>query len=163
MPDLAALREKYSADITDSTFRDNHRIDVPSAVVFDVLAALKNDHGFSMLVDLTAVDWLEYEGATDRFSVVYLLLNMDSGERLIVRTPVNLPSPSLNSVCSLWRGADWMEREVFDMFGIVFAGHPDLRRILMPEEFDAFPLRKDYPLKGRGERHNFPVITRSGS
>lgn len=104
MPDLAALQAKYSADITDSTFRDNHRIDVPSAVVFDVLTALKNDHGFSMLIDLTAVDWLEYEGATDRFTVVYLLLNMETGERLIVRTPTNLPSPSVTSVCSLWRG-----------------------------------------------------------
>lgn len=163
MFDPAALQSKYSAEISESTFRDNRRIDVPAKVVFDVLTALKAEYGFEMLVDLTAVDWLEYEGATDRFSVVYLLLNMQTGERLIVRTPVNLPSPALPSVCSLWRGADWMEREVFDMFGIVFMGHPDLRRILMPEEFDAFPLRKDYPLKGRGERHNFPVITRSGS
>jgi NADH-quinone oxidoreductase subunit C len=114
-------------------------------------------------VDLTAVDWLEYDGATDRFSVIYLLLNLDSGERLAVRVPVNLPDAVLPSVYGLWRGADWMEREVWDMFGISFSGHPDLRRILMPEEFDAFPLRKDYPLKGRGERHNFPVITRSGS
>lgn len=162
MPDIAALQARFSTEITESAFRDNHRIDVPAPVVFDVLSSLKNDHGFNMLVDLTAVDWLEYDGAVDRFSVVYLL-NMGSGERLIVRTPVNLPNPALPSVYSLWRGADWMEREVFDMFGIVFMGHPDLRRILMPEEFDAFPLRKDYPLKGRGERHNFPVITRSGS
>ncbi len=163
MPEIAPLRAQFSADITESSFRDNRRFDVPAAVVFEVLTSLKDDHGFNMLIDLTAVDWLEYEGATDRFSVVYMLLNMDSGERLIVRTPVNLPNPELPSVYSLWRGADWMEREVFDMFGIVFTGHPDLRRILMPEEFEAFPLRKDYPLKGRGERHNFPVITRSGS
>ena len=113
-----------------------------------------------MLVDLTAVDYLEYEGAADRFGVVYMLLNVGSGERLIVRSALNLPNPCLRSVYSLWRSADWMEREVFDMFGIEFDGHPDLRRILMPEEFAAFPLRKDYPLKGRGERHNFPVITR---
>ncbi|MFM7056719.1 MAG: NADH-quinone oxidoreductase subunit C [Planctomycetota bacterium] len=163
MPEITGLQSRFSAEIAESSFRDNRRIDVPAPVVFDVLTSLKNDHGFNMLIDLTAVDWLEYEGATDRFSVVYLLLNTDSGERLIVRTPVNLPNPALPSVYSLWRGADWMEREVFDMFGIVFMGHPDLRRILMPEEFDAFPLRKDYPLKGRGERHNFPVITRSGS
>ena len=61
----------------------------------------------------------------------------------------------------LWKGADWMEREVYDMYGVVFDGHPDLRRILMPDEFTAFPLRKDYPMRGRGERHNFPVITRA--
>ena len=66
------------------------------------------------------------------------------------------------SVVPLWEGANWLEREVWDMFGIRFEGHPDLRRILMPEEFTAFPLRKDYPLQGRGERHNFPVLHASG-
>ena len=116
-----------------------------------------------MLIDLTAVDYLEYEGATDRFGVLYMLLNVTSGERLIVRTAVNMPDPKLPTVYSLWRSCDWLEREVFDMFGIIFEGHPDFRRILMPEEFTSFPLRKDYPLKGRGERHNFPVITRAGS
>jgi len=65
------------------------------------------------------------------------------------------------SMVPLWAGANWLEREVFDMFGVKFEGHPDLRRILMPEEFTAFPLRKDYPLQGRGERHNFPRITRA--
>jgi len=163
MVELSALHSRFGAGITESIFRDNRRIDVPSASVFEILSGLKAEFGFNMLIDLTAVDWLEYEGATDRFSVVYLLLNMDTGERLNVRTAVNLPDPCLPSVYSLWRGADWMEREVYDMFGISFTGHPDLRRLLMPEEFDAWPLRKDYPLKGRGERHNFPVITRSGS
>jgi NADH-quinone oxidoreductase subunit C len=163
MVELALLQAKYGSDLRESMFRDNRRIDVPAGKVFEVLSGLKTDHGFSMLIDLTAVDYLEYEGATDRFGVVYLLLNVATGERLIVRTAVNLPDPVLPSVYPLWRGCDWMEREVFDMFGIRFDGHPDLRRILMPEEFTAFPLRKDYPLKGRGERHNFPVITRSES
>lgn len=160
---LTELQQKFGSQIVESHFRDNRRIDVPANTLLPLLTSLKTDYGFSMLVDLTAVDWLEYDGATDRFSVIYLLLNMDSGERLAVRVPVNLPEAVLPSVYGLWRGADWMEREVWDMFGISFSGHPDLRRILMPEEFDAFPLRKDYPLKGRGERHNFPVITRSGS
>ncbi len=83
--------------------------------------------------------------------------------RLVVKTFVNDPEPALPSVFGLWKGADWMEREVYDMYGIVFEGHPDLRRILMPDEFTAFPLRKDYPMRGKGERHNFPYITRAES
>lgn len=163
MIDLTALAEQLGTELRESVFRDNRRVDVSRELVFDLLACLKQQHGFDMLVDLTAIDYLEYPEATDRFGVIYLLLNTESGERLTVRTSVNLPAPSLPSIYSLWRGADWMEREVFDMFGIAFDGHPDLRRILMPEEFTAFPLRKDYPLKGRGERHNFPVIPRSES
>jgi len=163
MVELSVLQQKFGTELSESSFRDNRRIDVPAAKLFDLLSGLKSDHGFDMLIDLTAVDYLEYEGATDRFGVLYMLLNMTTGERLIVRTAVNLPDPKLPTVYSLWRSCDWLEREVFDMFGIVFEGHPDLRRILMPEEFTSFPLRKDYPLKGRGERHNFPVITRAGS
>ena len=84
-----------------------------------------------------------------------------SNERLLLRVFVNEPDLDVPSATPLWEGANWMEREVFAMFGIRFVGHPDLRRILMPEEFTAYPLRKDYPLQGRGERHNFPVITRA--
>lgn len=116
-----------------------------------------------MLAEITAVDYLEYEGAADRFGVVYVLLNTSTGERLVVKTFVNDPNPTLPSMYSLWKSADWLEREVYDMFGITFEGHPDLRRILMPDEFTAYPLRKDYPLKGRGERHNFPIVTRAES
>ena len=116
-----------------------------------------------MLVDVTAVDYLYYPDARDRFGVVYALLNTATGERVYVKTYLNEPDLTIPSAFPLWKGADWMEREVFDMYGIVFAGHPDLRRILMPEEFTTFPLRKDYPLRGRGERHNFPVITRAES
>ena len=76
---------------------------------------------------------------------------------------VNDPDPELPSAVPLWKGADWMEREVYDMYGVRFHGHPDLRRILMPAEFTAHPLRKDYPLRGLGERHNFPAITRAES
>ena len=115
------------------------------------------------LVELTTIDYLEYPNATDRYGVVYCVLNTVTGERLFVKTHLNPPELRLPSVYPLWRSADWMEREVFDMFGIEFDGHPDLRRILMPDEFTAFPLRKDYPLRGRGERHNFPVITRAES
>jgi NADH-quinone oxidoreductase subunit C len=163
MLELKSLHDRFGYDIVESTFRDNRRIIVPSEKVYFVLEHLWRERGFDMLAELTAVDYLEYPGATDRFGVIYGLLNMATGERLIVKTFVNLPDPELPSVYPLWRSADWMEREVFDMYGIEFAGHPDLRRVLMPEEFTAFPLRKDYPLRGRGERHNFPVITRAES
>ena len=126
-----------------------------------MLAALKEQHGFDLLVDITCVDYLNYRGAKDRFGLVYLLADTATNERLTVRTFVNEPEPAVRSVVRLWEGANWLEREVWDMFGIRFEGHPDLRRILMPEEFTAFPLRKDYPLQGRGERHNFPVLRRA--
>jgi NADH-quinone oxidoreductase subunit C len=163
MLELKSLHDRFGYDITESTFRDNRRIVVPSEKVYFVLEHLWRDNGFDMLVELTAADYLEYPKATDRFGVMYVLLNTFSGERLIVKTYLNLPAPELPSVYPLWKSADWLEREVYDMYGITFEGHPDLRRILMPEEFTAFPLRKDYPLKGRGERHNFPVITRAES
>jgi len=161
MLDLAAFASRFTG--STSEFRDNRRVIVPSEKIYEAASALKSEFGFDMLVDVTGVDYLEYEGATDRFGVVYCLLSTVTGERLVLKTYVNDPDPTLRSVYSLWKGADWMEREVFDMFGIKFEGHPDLRRILMPDEFTAYPLRKDYPLKGRGERHNFPVITRAES
>ena len=159
---LGILRDRFGADrFTTSEFRDNFRIIVAPTQVFAALQCLKNDCGFDMLIDITAADYLYYPNARDRFGVIYALLNMTTGERLYVKTFLNEPDLTLLSAFPLWKGADWMEREVFDMYGILFEGHPDLRRILMPEEFTAFPLRKDYPLRGRGERHNFPVITRA--
>ena len=157
-----ALKSKFPEDeLTFSQFRDNHRVVVPASRLFDILTFLKNDCLFNFLAEITAVDYLEYEGAKDRFGVVYVLVCTTTGERLVLKTHVNDPDPVLPSAYPLWKAADWLEREVYDMFGIKFSGHPDLRRILTPDEFTAYPLRKDYPLKGRGERHNFPVLTRS--
>ena len=146
-----------------SVFRGDLRLTVPAPSLFPVMEKLKTGAGMDMLVDVTAVDLLEYEGATDRFRVVYLLLNTISSARLEVNTHVNDPNPTLPSVYALWNTADWTEREVYDMYGITFSGHPNFQRLLLPDEFNAFPLRKDYPVKGRGERHNFPVITRAES
>jgi NADH-quinone oxidoreductase subunit C len=160
---IADVLARFGSDASQSSFRDNRRVIVAASVLHPVLAYLKDHHKFDMLVDVTAVDYLEYPDAVHRFGVIYPLLSTSTNLRLIVKTHVDLPNPTLPTATDLWRGADWMEREVFDMFGITFAGHPDLRRILMPDEFTAFPLRKDYPLKGYGERHNFPVITRAES
>ena len=164
-PDAAtidALVGRFS-DIATSEFRGDVRAVAPAEKVYDVLAFLKAERGSNFLSDITCVDYLNYRGATDRFGLVYLLENTLTNERLTIRTFLNEPDLAVPSVTPLWEGANWLEREVWDMFGIPFEGHPDLRRILMPEEFTAFPLRKDYPLQGRGERHNFPVLTRENA
>lgn len=139
------------------------RIVVPAGQLLAYLEFLKEECGFDLLVDVTCVDYLHYRGAKDRFGLVYALANTATNERLFVRAFLNEPNLTVPSATSLWEGANWMEREVYDMFGITFAGHPDLRRILLPDEFAGFPLRKDYPLRGRGERHNFERITREKS
>jgi NADH-quinone oxidoreductase subunit C len=156
---LAALKAGFGELLT-SEFRGDTRIVAPKDRLLEMMELLK-ERGFDLLVDVTCVDYLNYRDAKDRFGLVYLLANTASNERLTVRVYLNEPELSVPSLVPLWSGANWLEREVWDMFGIRFQGHPDLRRILMPDEFTSFPLRKDYPLQGRGERHNFQRITRA--
>jgi NADH-quinone oxidoreductase subunit C len=156
---VAALKNRFT-NVADSEFRGQTRVIVQHSQCFDAFRCLKDEFGFDMLVDVTCVDYLNFRDAKDRFGLVYVLANTDSNLRLTVRVMLNEPDLTVPSLTPLWEGANWMEREVWDMFGIRFAGHPDLRRILLPEEFAAHPLRKDYPLQGRGERHYFPVLTR---
>ncbi|WP_033396839.1 NADH-quinone oxidoreductase subunit C [Thermodesulfobacterium thermophilum] len=114
----------------------------------DLIAWLKQEKGFIHLIDLCGVDYLGYKPKTfeERFEVVYHVFNLD--ERKLLRLKVRVPEedPWQYSITSLWKEANWFERECFDMFGIVFKGHPDLRRVLMPEDWKGYPLRKDYPL-----------------
>jgi len=157
---VASLSEAFPST-TWSEFRGDTRAVISRGDLFAALKHLRDACGFDLLVDVTCVDYLNYRDAEDRFGLVYLLANAETNERITVRTFVNEPNLTVASAVPLWAGADWLEREVFDMFGIVFEGHPDLRRILLPDEFTAHPLRKDYPLQGRGERHNFPVLYRA--
>jgi NADH-quinone oxidoreductase subunit C len=105
---------------------------------------------FAMLVDITAVDWMD--SRPNRFEVVYQLLSISKNRRLTIRVELPEDKPQIVSATGLWQGANFLEREVWDMFGISFAGHPDLRRILMYEEFKGHPLRKDYPVQGKQPR-----------
>jgi NADH-quinone oxidoreductase subunit C len=157
---IDALQAAFG-DLARDEFRGQTRVVVPVESIHDVLRLLKEQLGFDLLVDITCVDYLHYRDARDRFGMVYLLANAETNERITVRTFVNDPKPTVPSAVDLWAGANWLEREVWDLFGIRFSGHPDLRRIVLSPEFTAHPLRKDYPLQGRGERHNFPVITRA--
>ena len=154
-----AITEKY-AGTSVSEFRSQTRIVISKQNILAVLNDLRDEHDFDLLIDITCVDYLNFRGASHRFGLAYLLANSETAERLTVRVMLDEQEASVKSIVSLWEGANWMEREVWDMFGIRFEGHPDLRRILLPDEFSAHPLRKDYPLQGRGERHNFPTITR---
>ncbi len=163
---VSVLREVLRGEPVVAEFRGQHRVYVNSAQLIPCLQALRDRCGFAMLAELGATDYKGYPGRLTeqpRYEVHYVLTNVDTNARLVVKAGANDPDPVLPTAVGLWLAADWMEREVFDMFGVRFEGHPDLRRILMPDEFSAFPLRKDYPLRGRGERHNFPRITRDQS
>ena len=148
-------------ELPTSEFRGDTRVIISKENLLEAMRLLNESRGFDLLVDVTCVDYLKYRDAKHRFGLVYLLASTATNERLTVRVYVDEPDLSVPTMFPLWSGAEWLEREVFDMFGIDFAGHPDLRRILMPEEFTAFPLRNDYPLQGRGERHNFQRIART--
>lgn len=106
---------------------------------------LKDQRQFTRLAAITCIDRYPLE---PRFEVVYLLHSIPNNERLRLKVAVPSQEPVLPSVCGVWTGANWYEREVFDMFGIRFDGHPDLRRILMPDYWDGHPLRKDFPVHG---------------
>jgi NADH-quinone oxidoreductase subunit C len=114
--------------------------------IADVCRFLKSERSFEMAPYITAVDYL---GQEPRFEVVYNFYSTRTNERIRLRVKVPESDCVVPSVTGLWRGADWFERYCFDMYGIRFTGHPDLRRLLMYDEFVGYPLRKDYPLRGR--------------
>jgi NADH-quinone oxidoreductase subunit C len=122
-----------------------------SEMLFKVMEFLKNDPRleFNVLVDITAVDHM---GRAPRFDVVYHLLSLPRKHRIRIKVRLEEGEPAVSTVSPLWGSANWLEREVWDMFGIRFTGHPDLRRILLYEEFQGHPLRKDYPIRKRQPR-----------
>jgi NADH-quinone oxidoreductase subunit C len=138
---------------------------IPPNRLLEVMEFLRHDQRcrFQQLCDLTCVDYLEFPDARDRYGVVYSLFSVSLGHRLWAKCFVNDPSPEVPSVTGIWKGADWLEREVYDLFGVRFTGHPDLRRIMTWDGFEAHPLRKDYPLRGQGERENFERVTRDSA
>ncbi len=142
-------------EVGGDAVRDSHELLGDATVTIDrdaalaLFAALRDgpELQFNVLLDVTAVDYL---GETPRFEVVYHLLSLTHGHRL--RVKIRVPEdddPWVHSLADMWKAANWLEREAWDMFGIRFVGHPDLRRILMYEEFVGHPLRKDYPFNKR--------------
>jgi NADH-quinone oxidoreductase subunit C len=148
---LRKLREKFADSIleTHSYRGDDTAIIAPQALVA-VCRLLKEDPEleYNFLMDLTAVDGLRLN-LKPRFEVVYHFFSLSQKHRVRIKVRTDGKNPEVDSIVKLWPGADWYEREVWDMFGIKFRGHPDLKRILMYEEFQGHPLRKDYPINKR--------------
>lgn len=128
-------------------FREELTLFILPELIRPVCEFLRNDPEleFNFLADLTAVDRYPVE---PRFEVVYHLRAMKSGERLRLKAPLSGENPQLDSLVGLWPAADMLEREVFDLFGVRFLGHPNLRRLLLPDDWEGHPLRKDYPVEG---------------
>jgi len=152
-PSVAALVERFGAAILQHRVLsgDEHVVWIPAARVLEILRWLQGDPAqrYDYLADLTAVDW----GGGRPLEVVYQLWSIPHRRALRVKATVALNDLEIDSVCSIWNTANWLERETWDMFGIRFRGHPDHRRILMPDSYaEGFPLRKDFPLRGRFTR-----------
>lgn len=142
------LKSKFSADILDVVeFRGETTITVKKEQIVDICTFMRDQCGYNFLCDLCSVDYL---GQSPRFMVVYNLYNISTKQRIRLKAPVEESTPQINTVSTVWGTADWMERECWDLMGISFVGHPDQRRILMPEDWEGHPLRKDYPLQGPG-------------
>ncbi len=174
-PTLPIVKAAFpDAKLLAAEFRGETTLVVQPSDLHAVLAFLKQDEqcSYDMLSDVVGVDYLRYPDLNrdGRFGVVYNLLSLRDNRRLFVKTYLDPtqdtsgveedPALYLPSVCDLWPGAEWPEREVFDMLGIRFTDHPDLRRILLWEDYPAHPLRKDYPVRGRGERETYRVVDR---
>jgi len=151
---LAELQRRFGDAIVEThDHRDDHTAVVARDALLAVLAHCRDDAAlaFDVLIDLTAVDYLKYPGREDgpRFEVVYHLYSITHNHRLRLKVRVDEDDASVPSAVALWPIANWLERETWDMFGVRFEGHPDLRRLLMYEEFVGHPLRKDYPINRR--------------
>ncbi len=145
-PVVAAL----SARFPDAILEANNNLGeltivVDPARILDLCQSLKKDEKFIRLSSVTAVDWLPRE---PRFDVVYHMQSIERKLWLRVKARVSGLHPEIDSVFPVWRGSDWYEREVFDLFGVVFRGHPNLKRIMLPDDWQGHPLRKDFPVHG---------------
>jgi NADH-quinone oxidoreductase subunit C len=137
-----ALRQRF--DTPSSQSQGEMSIMVKPAQILEVCRFLRDEMGFDMLEDETAVDYWPAE--SPRFHIIYQVYSYQHNSRLCLRVPLDGNAPSIPSILSIYPNANWHEREIWDFFGIHFDGHPDLRRILMPHDWEGYPLRKDYPL-----------------
>jgi NADH-quinone oxidoreductase subunit C len=189
-PALQPLKARFpNTRFLVGEFRDMVTVVVPRESLLDAATFLRDDANlrYDLLSELNGADYLNFPGgAPHRFAVNYGLVSIPRNNRLWLKvfldptqdtspgSPANQlrdedviekgdPGLKLPSVTPVWPGAEWMEREVYDMLGLVFTGHPDLRRILTWNGYNNYPLRKDYPLRGVGERENYKIVTRDSA
>ena len=185
-PALAPLKAKFpDVKFLVGELRDMVTVVVPREHIVPVCTFLRDDPAmrYDMLAEVHGVDYLNYPGAKHRFAVDYGLTSISNNSRLWLKVFLDPTLPTapktaprdeeviakgdpglkVDSVCGIWPGAEWMERETYDMFGVIFVGHPDLRRILTWNTFGSYALRKDYPLRGVGEREDFKIVAREGA
>lgn len=147
-PALARLLSWNAAAVTGAKYdRDELTIYIGREYIREACVILRDDaaYPFNFLSDVTCVDWYPAE---PRFEVVYHLLSIPQKDRVRLKVKLSGDDPSIESLTSVWPAANFFEREVFDLFGVRFPGHPYLRRIMMPEDWEGYPLRKDYPVEG---------------
>jgi len=135
-----AIRDAFPEAVVETAadIQGDLNVKLKAEALLAVCEKLQAEMGFDYLADVTAIDW------KDRFEMVYRLTVLERNEKIVLRVDLSHDEPVVDSVTSVWKGADYQEREVFDLMGIAFNGHPDLRRILLPEDWEGFPLRKDY-------------------
>ncbi|MFV1950475.1 MAG: NADH-quinone oxidoreductase subunit C [Nitrospinota bacterium] len=146
---IRRLRDKFPDSIMEThSFRGDDTAIIRKEDIVEVCRFLKEEKGlaYNFMMDLTAVDYL---GQEPRFEVVYHFYSLEHNHRVRIKSRISESDCSIDSITSLWVGANWFEREAYDMYGITFKGHPNLKRILLYKEFKGHPLRKDYPVKGR--------------
>jgi NADH-quinone oxidoreductase subunit C len=166
--EMAVLQESFASEIVKSRkFRDESTIWVKKDRIVEICRHLRDhrDTGYNFLSDLTAVDLLLVKAPDEpRFEVVYNLYSLATFRRLRLKAQVDFeePMPTIDTVERVWPAANWLEREVYDLFGISFNNHSDLRRIQMPDDWIGHPLRKDFPLGGEAVEFSFNVRERSG-
>lgn len=156
---LQAVTERFGAHIIEThAHAGDETVVLRREGLLDVCAYLKASPALSIeqVIDVTAVDWMGRK--EPRFEVVYHLYSLTKKHRLRLKVPVSEAEPRVPSLVGLWRGANWPERECFDMYGIEFEGHPDLRRLLTYDEFEGHPLRKDYPVRGYQPLEDMPSL-----
>ncbi|MCH8547995.1 MAG: NADH-quinone oxidoreductase subunit C [Balneolaceae bacterium] len=145
-PVIDALSEKYSDKLIEvyQSCGDTY-VRVEADAIVEICHYLKNEHHFTYLTDIFGIDRYTSE---ERFEVVYNIVSLREGSRLFVKIRLEEENPEVDSMVSVWPAANWAEREAYDMYGVHFRNHPDLRRMYMPEDFQYFPLRKEFPLLG---------------